>query len=97
MEDSLNDVCLSTFDATDDLHRIATFGTSRWIDFVDSLDQSRPKNNSPLRFLRLVKVAIRPVSRCDSLLLINEYRGKPSFPSAGIQKEPFATVEKILH
>ncbi len=44
-EDSLDDIRLSTFDETDDLHCAATFGTFQWIDFVDSLDQPRPRGN----------------------------------------------------
>ena len=41
-EDSLNDIRLSTFAETDDLHRAAIVGTLRQIDFVASLDQRRP-------------------------------------------------------
>ena len=44
-ENSLDDIRLSTFDETDDLHRAATFGTFQWIDFVDTLDQPRPRGN----------------------------------------------------
>ena len=40
-EDSLDHIRLATFDKTDDLHRAATFGTFQWIDFVESLDQTR--------------------------------------------------------
>ena len=44
-ENSLDDIRLSTFDETDDLHCAATFGTFQWIDVVDSLDQPRPRGN----------------------------------------------------
>ncbi|MDB4357292.1 hypothetical protein N9Z11_01365, partial [Mariniblastus sp.] len=36
---------MSAFDETDDLHRAATFGAFQWIEFVDSLDQPRPRGN----------------------------------------------------
>ncbi len=44
-ENSLDDIRLSTFDETDDLHCAAAFRTFQWIDFVDSLDQRRPRGN----------------------------------------------------
>ena len=44
-EDPLDDIRLSTLNETDDLHRAATLGTLQRIDFVDSLDQPRPRGN----------------------------------------------------
>lgn len=51
-EDSLNNIRLSTFDETDDLHRAATLGTLQRIDLVDSLDQIAHVETEPARMER---------------------------------------------